>query len=458
MLKRILLLLVLFLVINLQAQQLEISGQSNQSGALIRLIEYKDMLNFHGETIIETHADEKGGFQIQTEISQIGVFELAIDLERIMLVLKPGARYDFTIQIDKDQQNNSYFDKSPPALIINKADDDGLQLQLESIDRLVNNFALDHFKELYQLRRYSLLDTLSQQLKDVLSTEDSDYAKTYARYKFAALEMAVKRNGGRQIIAEYFAGKPIYFHLEPYMSLFKEIFKDYLLHSRSVNTTELLAMQPGDYNSWRELLRGDTLLSKDTELADLIIIQSLKDFYYNPRFNRVAVRNYLEVHSAKAKNQNLQRLASNALVEFDRLAAGTKAPDFMLPDAAGKTKQISDYKGSSVMFVFVNESCPVCELLFQNLEEMQEAFEKKFRIVVLAWEQKPYYANYIRGMGFEWEVLTISREKILLLEDYNIRTFPELVLVDQNGNIGMAPLPSEEIALKYHLNRLLNNY
>ena len=110
------------------------------------------------------------------------------------------------------------------------------------------------------------------------------------------------------------------------------------------------------------------------------------------------------------------------------------------------------------MFVFVNESCPVCELLFQNLEEMQEAFEKKFRIVVLAWEQKPYYANYIRGMGFEWEVLTISREKILLLEDYNIRTFPELVLVDQNGNIGMAPLPSEEIAMKYHLNRLLNNY
>ncbi len=458
MLNRILLFVGLLLVIDLHARQLEISGQCNQQGALIRLIEYKDLLNLHGETIVETHADEKGGFQIQAEISQIGVFELAIDLERIMLVLKPGARYDFTIQIDKDQQNNSYFDKSHPALIINIAEDDGLQFQLESIDRLVNNFALDHFKELYQLRRYGLLDTLNRQLKDVLSVFDSDYTKIYARYKYAALEMAVRRNGGRQIIAEYFAAQPIYFHLEPYMSLFKEIFKDYLLHNRSINTTELLAIQPGEYNSWRDLLRGDTLLSKDTELADLIIIQSLKDFYYNPRFNRVAVRNYLEVLSAKAKNQFLQNLASNALVEFDRLAAGTKAPDFMLPDAAGKTKQLSDYKGSSVMLVFVDESCPVCELLFQNLEEMQEAFEKKFRIVVLAWEQKPFYANYLSGMGFEWEVLTISHEKILLLEDYNIRTFPELVLVDPNGKIGMAPLPSEEIAMKYHLNRLLSKY
>ncbi|HOI33210.1 MAG TPA: redoxin domain-containing protein, partial [Bacteroidales bacterium] len=338
------------------------------------------------------------------------------------------------------------------------AEDGGLQMQLENIDRLVNNFALDHFRELYQLRRYYLLDTLNQQLQKALASYASEYAEVYARYKYAALEMTVRRNGGSQIISDFFVGKPIHYQAEPYMGLFVEIFKDYLLHNRSITTTELLAMPPDDYSSWRRLLRNDTLLSRDSELADLIIIQSLKDFYFNPRFDRLAVRNYLEVLSDKAFNQTLQSIASNTLFEFDRLASGSRAPDFQLQNASGIKRKLSDYVGSTVMLVFVDEGCPVCEMLFQKLEEIQEDFEKQFQVVVLAKEENAYYSDYLRGSGYQWEVLLVSRDKILLLEDYNIRTFPELVLIDLNGNIGMAPLPTEEAPMKFHLNRLLRNY
>jgi thioredoxin-related protein len=90
------------------------------------------------------------------------------------------------------------------------------------------------------------------------------------------------------------------------------------------------------------------------------------------------------------------------------------------------------------------------------LEDIQQAFDNKFQIVVMAFERIAYYTKYLKDMGYEWEVLKINPTDILLLESYNIRTFPELVFITAEGNIGMAPLPSEEIPLKYHLNRLIN--
>jgi thioredoxin-related protein len=453
--------LIIFLVFSFQllllnAQTVEITGSCNRPGALIRLIAYADLLNMHAETKAQTYADEKGAFQLQTNISRIGVYEIAVDLERVMLVLKPGAKYDFTIRLETEQVNLSYFDKTPPALLINEADDNGLQIHLENIDRLVNNFAIDHFKELYQLRRFHLLDTLEQQVIKSLSSSNEEYVKEYARYKLAALEMAVKRNGGRQIIADYFQHQPIRYQLEPYMSLFKELFRDYLLHNRSINTSELVSMRIGDYHNWRNILRSDSLLKDNSELADLIIMLSLKDFYNNARFDRMAVKDYLTVLSSEAASKPLRQIANHVLLEFDFLAAGTAAPDFTLENAAHEKKQLSDFAGTAMMLVFVNESCSVCEMLFQNLEDIQQAFDNKFQIVVMAFERIAYYTKYLKDMGYEWEVLKINPTDILLLESYNIRTFPELVFITAEGNIGMAPLPSEEIPLKYHLNRLIN--
>ncbi len=445
-----------FQLLLLSAQTVEITGNCNRPGALIRLIAYSDLLNMHAETKAQTYADENGAFQLQTNISQIGVYEIAVELERVMLVLKPDSKYDFTIHLETEQANLSYFDKAPPALLINQADDDGLQIQLENIDRQVNNFAIDHFKELYQLRRYPLLDTLEQQLKRSLSSGNEDYVKEYARYKLAALEMAVKRNGGRQIIADYFQHQPIRYQMEPYMNLFKELFKDYLLHNRTINTSELVAMRVGDYNNWRNILRSDSLLRDDSALADLIIVQSLKDFYYNARFDRLAVRDYLTFLASDAATEPLRQMANHVLTAFDFLAAGTAAPDFSLENAAQEQKQLADFTGTAVMLVFVDNSCPVCEMLFQNLEDIQQAFENNFQIVVMAFEREAYYAKHLNDMGYEWEVLKINPTDILLLEAYNIRTFPELVFLTAEGNIGMAPIPSDEIPLKYHLNRLIN--
>ena len=454
--RQVFFLVFFFQLLLLSAQTVEITGSCNRPGALIRLIVYVDLLNMHAKTEAQTFADEQGAFSLQVNISEIGVYEVAVDLERVMLVLKPNAKYDFNIHLETEQSNLSYFDKAPPAILINQSDDDGLQLQLENIDRIVNSFALDHFKELYQLRRYALLDTLEQQLRTALNSKNTDYPEEYARFKLAALKMAVKRNGGRQIIADYFQHHAVLYQLQPYMSLFKELFRDYLLHNRSINASELASMRVGDFQNWRNTLRSDSLLAYNTELADLIIIQSLKDLYYDTRFNRMAVRNYLYILSNQAATQYLRQIAHNILLGFDFLAAGTAAPDFRLKNTVNINRQLADFKGEAVILVFVDDSCPVCELLFQSLEAIQQTFENKFQIVIMAFERKAYYAKYLNDMGYDWEILTIEPTDIILLESYNIRTFPEMVFITAEGNIGMAPLPSEEIPLKYHLNRLLS--
>ncbi len=457
-LRSVTLIFILLLKLNgLISQPLTIQGKCNQPGALIRLIAYSDLLNPYGETIFKTFADENGTFKIQTEIDQTGPFEIAVDLERLLVVLHPGAKYDFTIQVQKDDEGNSYFDKNPPALVVNKAQDNGLLVSLENIDRIVNSFALDHFKELYQLRKYSLLDTLEVQLNQTLSSAQSDYVKHYAHYKTAALKMAVKRNGGKTIIRDYFYNRPVLFNMEPYMSLFGELFNEYLVHNKLINISQLADMHSGKYSDWRNILTADSLLENKSELAELIIIQSLKAFYFDLRFDKSVVLEFIKTTGNQSNSKIVSEIATNAIKDLSKLAAGTSAPTFSLLNDDDKRISLTDYQGKPVLLVFVKENCPSCEMLFQNLDEIRKSFENKFEIVVISKKRDGYYDKYLAGMGYEWESLSIGKEDLLLLEEFNIRTFPELIFITSKGNIGMAPIPLEEAPLRYYINRLLSN-
>lgn len=55
--------------------------------------------------------------------------------------------------------------------------------------------------------------------------------------------------------------------------------------------------------------------------------------------------------------------------------------------------------------------------------------------------------------GFNWELLNLG-DDILLLEDYQVKTFPEYIIISQNGRIGMAPAPSPEQFLDFHVRRI----
>ena len=54
---------------------------------------------------------------------------------------------------------------------------------------------------------------------------------------------------------------------------------------------------------------------------------------------------------------------------------------------------------------------------------------------------------------FNWTILNLG-DDILLLEDYDVQTSPAYFILKRKNKIGMAPAPSPDQYLDYHVRRI----
>lgn len=456
---RVLLLLIIFLlngILSLSAQTVEINLKTNNPGSIVRLIQFDDLLSRHGETIFQDTADERGMLRMNAKINKITPVHLAVDLDRVDLVLKPDAGYTLEIHTELQQKDLSYFDKIPPALLVKKATDDGLQLQLESIDRLVNDFVMDNFQELFRLKKYSLLDSLKMRLDQLIDSNALEYSQQYARYKFAAIVLAVQRDGKNRVINDFFTGQEVLYSNEAYMSLFTEIFSDYLLSNRNLAVESLRQMPRNGYLAWRDYLRNDPLLSEDNRLNELIVLASLKYLFRDSRFIGNEVQAYLNYLKQNALYAEHRQMAANIIEDFLFLAPGTIAADFELKDQSGKLVRLKDFNETIVLLQFVDENCRTCAVSFLQLSELKNELLNIQLVTIATSESFEGFKNEFASQNYDWPLLNLDKN-ILLLEAFNVKTFPELILINRDNKIGIAPVSQEKDAIFYHVSRLRRN-
>ena len=146
--KNILLLSLFFLLFNVNnifSQNITIKGKiqkpivnsqgsesESKSESLVRLLTFNDMLTLEQTTIFEAKADSEGNFTIEANIDEITLAQIAVDLERADILLKPNATYEVEINIPEQDANISYFERQSPSIKIIKANDDNLYYQYHS--------------------------------------------------------------------------------------------------------------------------------------------------------------------------------------------------------------------------------------------------------------------------------------------------------------------------------------
>jgi cytochrome oxidase Cu insertion factor (SCO1/SenC/PrrC family) len=123
---------------------------------------------------------------------------------------------------------------------------------------------------------------------------------------------------------------------------------------------------------------------------------------------------------------------------------GQFAANFGLPDSAGKTVHLSDFKGKVVLIDFWFTGCTACGKLYRNeLAQVEAHFKEDDRVVFLTinidtyrelWLKSIKSGNYTSlsatnlntgGPGVQSEVL----------KEYKVTGFPRLFLVDKKGRI-----------------------
>ena len=422
------LILFLFPFLSLQAQNVTVTGRVNRPEALMRLMVYDDLLNQHETLVAEAVSDNKGFFILEGEVRQTLPAVLYVGLDGVDLVVSPNASYDVKITVPDPDPTLSYFERPLPSLRIKTATDHGIYRQLVVSEAIIDDYVLNYFDEIFRRRQYRYLDSIRAAIDRELDITD-EYVLRNNTYRIASVQMAVNADGGKKVIQEYFDGKPVLYHCQAYMDLFKDLFKNYEM--------------------------SDEFAKRNAELTDLVNIYQLRGLYYEDYQSRNWVKKQLQSISQKSKSKEIKNLVSNVLDRFNRLSQGSSAPDFALQASDGSTVKLSDYENTMVLLQFVDGSSRTVEHQFEVLSDLHHQWQDSVQLITVSTkDQLPSHRKRFEEHHYDWPLLNLGND-ILLLERYEVRTFPEYFLILPGAKIGMAPAPNPDRTLRENVTKLL---
>ena len=451
--RRIVTLLFSLLFLTASAQNVTITGRSNKTNTLIRLFAYEDLINETGILLDQGKTDDKGHFILEGNIKQILPARIYVGLEYVDLILTPKANYDIEIIVPEPQETVSYFEKELPTIRVKRASDQGLYRQVILSEEIINSYLIEHFNQIYRGRQVRYLDSIQNAINSEIPNIKSDYVKNHIRYKTASIRLGISTDGGKKIIKDYYDGQPVLYTQSAYIDLFKELFDGYF--NSATYDSHLLndAFMEGPI-AFKKYLDTDPLMAKNPRLAELITIFNLQKLCYGDRGTSRLAKDHLNYIKSQTKHAEHKNIISDFFTNFNRLAPGAQATDFTLKDRNGNEVSLSDYKEHLVLLQFVDGTSPVSEHQFSELKSLHHQWQDTVQILTIATHEKmDFFKQQFADKKQDWPLLDLG-DNILLLEAYNVRTFPEYILITKGNKIGEAPAPSPERYLEERVRRL----
>lgn len=435
------------------AQNVTITGRSNQTNTLVRLFAYEDLVNETGILLDQGKTDAQGHFILEGAVKQILPARIYIGLEHVDLILSPNAIYDIEIIVPEQQEDVSYFEKETPTIRVKRASDKGIYRQIVYSEEIVNGYMMEHFNQIYRGRQMRYIDSIQNAISREVPDIKSEYVKNYNRYKIAAIRLGISADGGKKIIKDYFDGQPVLYTQSAYIDLFKELFGGYF-NSASYDSHLLNDAFMEGPAAFKNYLDTDPLIANNPRLAELITIYNLQKLCYGDRNTSRIAKDHLNYIKSQTKYAEHKAIISDFFEKFNRLAAGTDAPVFTLKDGNGNVVSLSDFKDGLVLLQFVDGMSPVSERQFAELRSLHYQWQDSVQILTIATHDKmDIFKQQFAEKRIDWPLLDLG-DNILLLEAYNVRTFPEYILIRKGNKIGEAPAPSPERYLDERVRRM----
>lgn len=444
---------VLLLALGATAQNVTITGRSNKTNTLARLFVYKDLINDYGTLLDQGKTDPQGNFILEGKVDEILPARIYVGLDYVDLILSPNATYDVEIIVPEQKENVSYFEKELPTIRVKRATDKGVYRQLVLAEEIFNTYLIEHFNQIYRGRQLRYLDSIQNTIDHEMPDLKSDYVKNHIRYKTASIRLAISTDGGKKTINDYYNGQPVLYAQSAYIDLFKELFDGYF-NSTAYDSHRLNDAFAEGPTAFKKYLDTDPLMAKNPRLAELITIFNVQKLCYGDHRTSRLAKDHLNYIKTQTKYAEHKAIISDFFEKFNRLATGATATDFTLKDQNGKEIQLTDYKDKLVLLQFVDGMSPVADHQFSELRSLHHQWQDSVQILTIATHDKmAFFKQYFEEKRQDWPLLDLG-DNILLLEAYNVRTFPEYILITHGTKIGEAPAPSPERYLDERVRRL----
>jgi len=449
---------MLLLANSLLAQSITITGKAEQQpGKLVRVITYADLFSNLEKNIGETKTDNVGDFSLELESSGTQFAYLALGLDRGEFYLTSDASYFFKVPRDTSSQQGSIFDRLPLAFNIT-SDDGGIQKHIEDFNLDYNDFVYNNVNSIYRSRDKSVVMGFVDKMHRKYDDNESKYVRDYVDYTLASLLWLSRKQSNTKILINYFINKPVLYDNIQYADFFKEFFKSYFDSEKTFRYEDLVPAinQLQSVSGIIDLVKRDTLLSKDDRVSEIVAMQLLSRYYFDRYVSGEKVIEKLwEIATTSSHTEN-RKVAANYMIKLQELQGGTSAPQFTLLNSTGDTISLSDFKGDFVLLAFVLDDCRMCEFHMPLLDELKNQFGFKM-LTIVAGDNVARTSDYSSSRGFSWPIVKTG-DNILILEEYNIKAYPSYIFINPDGTIAYVHLPMPEENMEIYLQRFIEKY
>ncbi len=461
-LKKIFPLLLFLLPTGLNAQNVRISGRVEGFApkSLVRVLVYADQFSRLKKTLVTTRTDSAGNFRLSFPVKATTYAMLAVNLKRTGFYLKPEAVYHFKITQDSLIRNASPFQEIPLQVQM-KAEDDSLNRYIVAYDSLYNQLIVNHFRDIYQFHNRKILKSFEAKVSRMFGYVKSPYFRHYVRYSMASMVWGSRTKSLDEIVATYFTGKPVLYQNIQYTELFSDFFQSYFESTvkKPVSRDKLFSIIPQrNLKKLDNLFASDPALGADARVRQLTEMIQLAKYYSNHGFDRKDIKALFGQIAKRSHFPENREIARDYLVKLDILEPGTPAPAFRLPDFMGKEFSLKDFRGKFVLLSFIKTRCPVCNRQLNELDDISQKVGMDFtNMTIVKGKVTSGFIREVRPTDRGWPFLLLGKN-ILLLEKYQIVTYPAYVLIDPQGRISLAPAPMPDGDLQQRIAALINAY
>ena len=460
----------------------EFRGSSaNAAGKHIELFAYQDMLSGHEVLLDQCDIDASGAFSLRCFVNYPRLVFLQVENYSQAFYIQAGHNYDVyipTFDWDIDETRNVFLDPVALPLEFMGVDSGELNMRIMLFDELVDSFVLANQPRMdFKLKpdRKAVLE-LQQQVTALQAGltkrwgEDLFFDR-YVTFQMAQLCLTMHVDSRKRLFERFISDAPILYHDENYMGFFFSLFE----HSVSGGTKKIPLgrmvewVEKGDRERYFDSLGLDPMLDNE-QVRELVMIQALRESYYDARYDRTAVKRMMQRIAQDSKFEEHRQLAKEIALSFKSSVFGDATQDgdshlntdhltlntVCLPNAEKQTVCLDDFRGKWVYIAFVRVNDPNCLKEIETMAHFRDTLRVKYPDVELVGVscdrefQKMYHFlnNSRRGARCNWTWLHFNGEYDLLRR-YGVVCYPSFVLLDPQGRVyyDYTPAPGSGILL-----------
>lgn len=201
-----------------------------------------------------------------------------------------------------------------------------------------------------------------------------------------------------------------------------------------------------------------TYMKALTDLNEAIVkfandnTKSLVSFYaislVNPTGNEAAMVTYAEKVDEKLKKNISVKSFIEKIIKLKAVQIGEQAPTFSIQNLAGKTINLTDFKGKYVLIDFWASWCGPCRNENPNVVKAFNKYNNRnFTILGISIDKdKAAWAQAIKQDGLTWtHASELSDFDGPIVKLYQVEAIPASFLLDPNGKIIAKNLRGEEL-------------